>query len=115
MNDEIRALQKALTEAIEKERRDRGPAFSVGDKIAWSHETATMFAQGAVLTKDAVVALSRDPEAETPRFGEVIAIMNEEGTAFEVRLDDIGKDEKAHGFDGPSVRTLTADELVKVA
>jgi hypothetical protein len=71
------------------------PKFSVGNEVAWSHEHGALHAAGSILRKDAL-------PAGTP-IGVVTAIANEEGTWFEVTFPDT------------SVRTLTNEELVRVA
>lgn len=73
-------------------------AFEVGDRVAWDHEEATKHADGSIVREDAFKA-----NAPAARFGAVLAVANDEGTWFDVKLDD-----------GTDI-TLTADELVKVA
>lgn len=109
---DIDELQQRLTEAFAERRRNATPAFREGDKVCWSHELATMHADGSIVHRSRIQ--STDPSQPNPRFGTVSKVANEESTWFEVTLEPT-EDEEAHGFGGPDVVVLTADEIVKVA
>lgn len=71
-------------------------AFKAGDRVAWSHSFATMFAEGSIVTAETVEAFDKDA-----KIGKVKKVANDEGTYFDVEVGD-------------KTVTLTADELVKV-
>lgn len=75
--------------------------FAKGDRIAWDHTFATQHAPGSIIRSEAI-----DGQAPEAQLGKVVKVANDEGTYFEVQLDDAKKGETV---------TLTADELVKVA
>lgn len=73
-------------------------AFAKGDRVAWSHMVAVQHAPGSIVYASTMTALAPDV-----KFGTVKAVANDEGTWFDVLIDD-----------AKEPITLTADELVKV-
>lgn len=76
------------------------PKFNQGDAVVWSHIHGALHAEGSVLKKTAVTAGAQGEDAQ---FGVVDGPANDEQTWFLVTLE------------GGEQRTLTGDELVRVA
>lgn len=75
------------------------PKFNAGDKVVWSHKHGALHAEGSVLKRSAIEATAEDEI----QFGEIVRAANTEETWFDVALE------------GGETRTLTGDELVRVA
>lgn len=81
--------------------------FNEGDRVAWSHGFSTQHAPGSIVHASAVPTLDEQHplygEPGSGQLGTVLGVANDEGTYYEVQLDD-SKDSVV----------LTEDELVKV-
>jgi hypothetical protein len=73
-------------------------AFKKGDRVAWHQVFAAIHAPESIVTAEAIAA-----HAPGAHLGTVVGPMNEPKTHFAVELDN------------GDTKTLTVDELVKIA
>jgi hypothetical protein len=83
------------------------PPFAAGDLVGWSHQVSTQHSTKSVLRKSAFLSQHRGEHGEEPGTGQIGVVLAEAGRhLFDVQFETAGDD--------AGVRTLTADELVKL-
>jgi hypothetical protein len=84
------------------------PPFAAGDLVGWSHQVSTQHSRTSVLRKSAFVSQHRGEDHDDPGTGQIGVVVAEAGrNLFEVQFE-------AAGDEDSGIRTLTADELVKL-
>lgn len=83
------------------------PPFAAGDLVGWSHQVSTQHSTRSVLRKSAFVSQHRGENHDEPGTGQIGVVLAEAGrNLFDVQFEAAGDDD--------GLRTLTADELVKL-